>query len=344
MAQHDYIIDNQSAPAARTDINNALAAIRTVNSGATAPASTIADMLWYETDTFTLWKRNAGNTAWVSMGVFNETTGKFAPNMTFSTQAEAEDGVDNTTPMTPLRVSQAITALSSSVRYQVFTASGTWTKPTGISANTLVIVHAWGGGGAGGDSLGNVSAGTGGGGGGGEFFEFMFLASDLGATEAVVVGSGGVAVSGAAGNAGASSTFAGKTAWGGAGGASRASSNPFANGGAGGGYYSIGGGPAGGVDGGGASNGDAWTGGGGGSAGNSGGYATNGGGGGGGASPSSGVGPGGISTRGGNGGAGANNTNAVSGSAPGGGGGGCSNSSGLPGNGARGEVRIWTIG
>jgi hypothetical protein len=40
MSQHDYTIGNQSAPNARADINNALAAIVSQNSGATEPAST----------------------------------------------------------------------------------------------------------------------------------------------------------------------------------------------------------------------------------------------------------------------------------------------------------------
>ena len=37
MAQHDYTIANQSAPNARADINNVLAAIVSQNSGDTAP-------------------------------------------------------------------------------------------------------------------------------------------------------------------------------------------------------------------------------------------------------------------------------------------------------------------
>src|SRR3990167_9054040 len=33
--------------------------------------------------------------------------------------------------------------------YQAFTGSGTWTKPSGVSANSLAIVFAWGAGGGG---------------------------------------------------------------------------------------------------------------------------------------------------------------------------------------------------
>jgi hypothetical protein len=41
MSQHDYTIANQGFPATRADINNALSAIATNNSGTTAPSYTI---------------------------------------------------------------------------------------------------------------------------------------------------------------------------------------------------------------------------------------------------------------------------------------------------------------
>lgn len=80
MAQHDYVIDNQGSAAARADLNNLFQAIASQNSGATAPATTIANMFWYETDTNTLWKRNEANSAWISIGVFDETAGTFTPS------------------------------------------------------------------------------------------------------------------------------------------------------------------------------------------------------------------------------------------------------------------------
>lgn len=113
MAQHDYVLDNQSASALRADLNNALQAVATTNSGTTAPSTTYANQLWYETDTNTLWKRDEANSAWINLGTVDETNSKFDPNMTFATQAEAEEGTDNTKPMTALRVKQAASVLLS---------------------------------------------------------------------------------------------------------------------------------------------------------------------------------------------------------------------------------------
>ena len=49
MAQHDYNIANQSFPSFRTDLNNALSAIQTTNSGTSRPTGATAGMLWLDT-------------------------------------------------------------------------------------------------------------------------------------------------------------------------------------------------------------------------------------------------------------------------------------------------------
>jgi hypothetical protein len=65
MSQHDYNIANAGGAAVRADINNALLAILSSNSGATAPSPTAPYMVWFDTSTTTLKVRNAGDTAWV---------------------------------------------------------------------------------------------------------------------------------------------------------------------------------------------------------------------------------------------------------------------------------------
>ena len=68
MAQHDYVISNQSAAAMRADWNNALAAIVSQNSGPNQPNPTYAYQLWADTTAGQLKIRNAGNTAWMVIG------------------------------------------------------------------------------------------------------------------------------------------------------------------------------------------------------------------------------------------------------------------------------------
>jgi len=51
MAQHDYIIANQGFPAFRSDLNDALNAIATSNSGTSAPSSTYTGQVFADTNT-----------------------------------------------------------------------------------------------------------------------------------------------------------------------------------------------------------------------------------------------------------------------------------------------------
>ena len=85
-------------------------------------------------------------------------------------QAEAEAGVDTTNRLwSSLRVAQAVAAQpASSVNaptMQIFTASGTWTKPAGVRSIEVTVVGKGGDGGSGASGSNNGS-GSGGGGGG----------------------------------------------------------------------------------------------------------------------------------------------------------------------------------
>lgn len=73
MAQHDYVIANGTGAAVRSDLNGALAAIATINSGATAPTTTYAFQLWADTTTGLLKIRNAANSAFVTVGTLAST-------------------------------------------------------------------------------------------------------------------------------------------------------------------------------------------------------------------------------------------------------------------------------
>ena len=67
MSQHDYVIANQTFPNFRTDLNSAFAASVSQNSGASAPSTTYAYQLWYDTGNDILKMRNADNDAWIDL-------------------------------------------------------------------------------------------------------------------------------------------------------------------------------------------------------------------------------------------------------------------------------------
>jgi len=110
---------------------------------------------------------------------------------------------------------------------QVFTGSGTWTKPVGLRRIKSTIVA--GGGGSGGAAQG-VGTGAGGGGGGGYSIKWIEAAA-LGATETVTVGAGGTGGASGANNgtAGGTTSFgAHHSATGGGAGAGATASNVLA--------------------------------------------------------------------------------------------------------------------
>ena len=73
MSQHDMNIANQSFPNTRGDINNALAALVSQSSGATAPSTTFANQMWYDTANNFLKMRNEADDAWITIAYLDQT-------------------------------------------------------------------------------------------------------------------------------------------------------------------------------------------------------------------------------------------------------------------------------
>jgi hypothetical protein len=118
-------------------------------------------------------------------------------------------------------------------RGQVFTSSGTFTVPTGVSSIKVTVVGGGGGGGVGIDgSYGGPAGGPGGNGGGGGT-SFGYVAVTPGASYAVVVGSGGNGSNSGTGGSGGTSSF-GSTLLTASGGAGGSNSGGGANGSGGG--------------------------------------------------------------------------------------------------------------
>jgi hypothetical protein len=98
---------------------------------------------------------------------------------------------------------------------QIFTASGTWTKPSGAKFVQVVVIGAGGGGGTGRRGAAASQCGGGGGGAPGVWNESWYNASDLGSSETVTIGAGGPGhthagtddTDGGVGTAGGATTF-----------------------------------------------------------------------------------------------------------------------------------------
>jgi len=101
MAQHDYVISNQSFPSTRTDINNALLAISSTNSGATAPSTTYANQLWYDTSENKLYIRNEDNDAWIPLFLLDQSNDVAG---TLATEIDVEDASGTDTAGTALTI------------------------------------------------------------------------------------------------------------------------------------------------------------------------------------------------------------------------------------------------
>jgi hypothetical protein len=72
MSQNDYTIANQTTPLFRADLNNALQALASNSSGATAPATTYANMTWYDTGTNILKMRSEADDAWINVAYVDQ--------------------------------------------------------------------------------------------------------------------------------------------------------------------------------------------------------------------------------------------------------------------------------
>lgn len=159
MAQHDYVIDNQTAPNFRADLNNALAAIVSTNSGSSAPSTTYANMLWYDTTNNILKMRNEADDTWINVGYLDQTTGAFRilddtqVVNTSGTQtgllgdqstATWEGGTGTTESLvSPAKVKAAVTANSpfnASTEYNLgLLSAGTGTASHGLSAYPSLV-------------------------------------------------------------------------------------------------------------------------------------------------------------------------------------------------------------
>lgn len=81
MAQHDLNILNQGFPSFRSDLNSALEALATLNSGPSSPSFAFTGNFawWYDTTNNILKMRNADSSAWIDFAIFDQATGTWQP-------------------------------------------------------------------------------------------------------------------------------------------------------------------------------------------------------------------------------------------------------------------------
>lgn len=112
MSQHGLSIANQPFPSFRTDLNGALAALKSMNSGDSAPENPVAGMLWYDTVASLVKVYNGAQ--WQQIPAPETVQFDALHADVFATQLEAEDGTETDKLMTPERVKQAIVAQGAS--------------------------------------------------------------------------------------------------------------------------------------------------------------------------------------------------------------------------------------
>jgi hypothetical protein len=81
MSQHDYQMDNAAGAVFRADLNSVLQAIASCNAGATEPAVTFPNMLWFDTSTGILKQRTNADDGWDEVALNStDTDGTLAAN------------------------------------------------------------------------------------------------------------------------------------------------------------------------------------------------------------------------------------------------------------------------
>ena len=204
MAQADQVVQNDTFPTVRADINNNLAALFTNSSGGTAPTVTVAYQDWIDTSgTDPVWKkRNAANNAWITVATISGSAIAFEGTLP---SQSGQSGKYLTTDGTIASWS----AVGIVPTRTLFASSGTWTCPPNVTSITALVIGGGGGGTFGGGftrngGYGGVGIGT--------------ITVSPGTNYTITVGAGGTGSVGGTATGGGDTTAFSITATGGTGG------------------------------------------------------------------------------------------------------------------------------
>lgn len=143
MTERVIVIPNATASVTRTNINDALAALGSTNSGASEPPSSLNNMLWYDTANHLLKMKAETGADWISIGYFDQSTDTFKilDDTVVTTAAGVDtDGIigDQTTEtwvagtgtteslVSPAKVKAAILANTSGIQKYIGTPLSSW--------------------------------------------------------------------------------------------------------------------------------------------------------------------------------------------------------------------------
>lgn len=139
MSQNDLVISNQTFPATRADINDALQALGSTNSGASAPSTTYSNMMWYDTTSNILKIRAEANDAWINIGYLDQSldTFKILDDTIVATTGGATTGLigDQTTGTWETGTGTTESLVSpAKVKASVIANAPSYTQPTSVGA------------------------------------------------------------------------------------------------------------------------------------------------------------------------------------------------------------------
>ena len=159
MSQNDLVISNQTFPATRADINDALQALGSTNSGPSAPPTTYANMMWYDTSANILKIRAEANDAWINIGYLDQSldTFKILNDTIVATTGGATTGLigDQSTATWQSGTGSTESLVSpAKVKASVIANAPTYSQPTSLGAvgTYALLVRSTGG--------STISAGT----------------------------------------------------------------------------------------------------------------------------------------------------------------------------------------
>ena len=98
MSQNDLTIANQGFASFRSDLNSALQALGSTNSGTSAPSTTFANQLFYDTTNNILKIRNEDNDAFISLFTLdqsNDNIESLTINGAFACEGFTSSGIDD---------------------------------------------------------------------------------------------------------------------------------------------------------------------------------------------------------------------------------------------------------